>query len=525
MKKNINIFKYEEKIIIFLLLLFSLIINQYYGNKGIFPLDSFSHFDRGFGILLGEHPFKDYWVISGPVIDYFQSFFFYIFGTNWQSYIFHASSVNALVVLSTFVLLRNFNLNVYISFIYSIGVAILAYPSSGTPFVDHHSVFFSLLGLYFLILAIKNDSKLYWSILPFFFTIAFFSKVVPSLYIVASVFFVLIFYTLVNKNFNWIKYSFFSLVLIVLVIISIAKIFGINFSSFLTQYIFYPQTLGTERYSEIDFSFKNIFLRFKFIYISLLPLIYINFKNLFFKKNYFKEKDFIYFLILIFLTFSLIFHQLLTKNQIFIFFLIPILTAFSHISLMKYNKKSKIIIFLILSLFFYTTFKYHLRFNEDRKFHEFVETNFELSVPAKKIDRKLFGLKWITPEYKANPEDEIDLILNVKSYLQNDKRKKMIMAHHAFFSVILDQKTFTPTRFFTKHGVSHPTKENKYFKNYRKFFIKKITENDIKVIYTIRPVDPYFPMELLSKECIKSSSLSSILDAHLILECDNLKSN
>ena len=53
----------------------------------------------------------------------------------------------------------------------------------------------------------------------------------------------------------------------------------------------------------------------------------------------------------------------------------------------------------------------------------------------------------------------------------------------------------------------------------------KITENDIKVIYTIRPVDPYFPMELLSKECIKSSSLSSILDAHLILECDNLKSN
>ena len=120
MKKNINIFKYEEKIIIFLLLLFSLIINQHYGNKGIFPLDSFSHFDRGFGILLGEHPFKDYWVISGPVIDYFQSFFFYIFGTNWQSYIFHASFVNALVALSTFVLLRNFNLNIYISFIYSI---------------------------------------------------------------------------------------------------------------------------------------------------------------------------------------------------------------------------------------------------------------------------------------------------------------------------------------------------------------------------------------------------------------------
>ena len=32
------------------------------------------------------------------------------------------------------------------------------------------------------------------------------------------------------------------------------------------------------------------------------------------------------------------------------------------------------------------------------------------------------------------------------------KRKKMIMAHHAFFSVILDQKTFTPTRFLRNMG-------------------------------------------------------------------------
>ena len=108
MKKSLNIPQIREKIVIFFLLLFSIIINQYYGNKGIFPLDSFSHFDRGFGILLGEHPFKDYWVISGPIIDYFQSVFFYIFGINWQSYIFHASLVNALITFITYILLRNF---------------------------------------------------------------------------------------------------------------------------------------------------------------------------------------------------------------------------------------------------------------------------------------------------------------------------------------------------------------------------------------------------------------------------------
>ena len=525
MIKNISFFKYKEKILILFLLFFSLIINQYYGNRGIFPLDSFSHFDKGFEILLGEYPFKDYWVISGPFIDYFQSFFFYIFGTNWQSYIFHASFINILITLGTFIVLRNFGLNVYFCFFYSFATAILGYPSSGTPFVDHHSTFFSLLGLYCLILAIKTESKLYWILLPLFFTFAFFSKPVPSTYIIISAVFILLFYSLIYKKIHWIKYSLSSLIFITIFILITGKIQGISFSSFIDQYILYPQTLGAERYGEIDVSFKNIFGRFKFIYISLLPLIYVNFKKLYFQKNYLYNKDLIYFLAILFLTIGLILHQLLTKNQIFIFFLIPILTAFSHIYLTKHVNKSKIVIFLILGICVFATYKYHLRFNENRKFHEFRETNFDLAFPAKNINNKLSGLKWITPEYKNNPKDEISLILEIQSYLKQEKRKKMIMTHYTFFSVILDQKTFSPARFFTQHGVSHPIKGNKYFDKYQDFFIQKIRRNNIEVIYTIKPVEPYFLEYLLNKKCIKSSSLNSILDAHLILECDNLKSN
>ena len=52
-----------------------------------------------------------------------------------------------------------------------------------------------------------------------------------------------------------------------------------------------------------------------------------------------------------------------------------------------------------------------------------------------------------------------------------------------------------------------------------------ITANNIEVIYTIKPVDSYFPKELLGEKCIKSSSINNILDTHLILECDNLKIN
>ena len=73
--KNYILFRKENLLIVFLFL-FSIFINQYYGNRGIFPLDSFSHFDTGYKILLGEYPFKDYWVVSGPFIDYLQAVFF-----------------------------------------------------------------------------------------------------------------------------------------------------------------------------------------------------------------------------------------------------------------------------------------------------------------------------------------------------------------------------------------------------------------------------------------------------------------
>ena len=53
-----------------LLFCFAVLICQFAGNRGVFPIDSFAHYDSGFRVLKGEHPFKDYWVVSGPLIDY-----------------------------------------------------------------------------------------------------------------------------------------------------------------------------------------------------------------------------------------------------------------------------------------------------------------------------------------------------------------------------------------------------------------------------------------------------------------------
>ena len=49
-----NILFNKETLFIIILFLFSLSINQYYGNQGVFPVDSFSHFDTGlWGFKLG----------------------------------------------------------------------------------------------------------------------------------------------------------------------------------------------------------------------------------------------------------------------------------------------------------------------------------------------------------------------------------------------------------------------------------------------------------------------------------------
>ena len=114
------------------------------------------------------------------------------------------------------------------------------------------------------------------------------------------------------------------------------------------------------------------------------------------------------------------------------------------------------------------------RFNEGRKFHELSYVNLKLSSDGKEIDKKFSGLKWITPQFKNNPKEEIILINQVKSYLQNDNRIKMLITNYSFFSAILDQKLFSPSRWHTSDGAAYPLKNNKYFASYKKLLINII---------------------------------------------------
>jgi len=520
--KKINNFITNDKFLLFIIFLVSFLINKNYANFGAFPIDTFLHFDSGFRILNGEYPIKDFWIVSGIVVDYLEALFFYLLGVSWKTHVIHSSLVNGIITLATYAVLRSFQLKKIYSFLYSLFFGILAYPPSGTPFVDHHAAFFALLGIYCFTLALNNKKDFYWILMPIFFGLSFFSKQVPGSYIILPLAIITIFYSIIKKEYNPIKYSLLGSAIFIIIVFFIGAAHGISLNAFFIQYILHPQSIAGERLNNLNFSFGSFVTHYKFIFLALIPLTYLNINNLFSNINYIKEKKFYIFLAILFYTVGLIFHQILTKNQIFIYFLCPLLFAFLKIYLNNLGKSKKIIFLIILALTFSITVKYHLRFNENRKFHELINVNLNLSEEAYLIDKRLEGLKWITPHHGSNPKNEIDFLNNILKILKEDKRKKMVMTNYLFFSTIMNEKLYSPSKTYTLNGVSFPVKGNKYYLNYKNYFYEKIKNNEIKVIYIISlgsEIPNRYVYDYLDKNCIVEHIFTKQFKKYEINKC------
>ena len=494
--------------------IFAFIINQISGNRGLFPLDSASHFDNGFRILNGEHPVKDFWIISGFIVDYMQSLLFLIFGAHWQIYVAHASLVNGLFSVFLLFFFRLIGLNFFYSVIVCLSFSILAYPSSGTPFVDHHSSFFSLASIICLILAIKKQNKLFWFLIPIFIMLASLSKAVPTAYFIVMEIIILTVYIFKKKDFTCIKYLSISSLISLIILFFILLINGIDINDFLIQNFIYPQTIGTERFENfLNTNFLRIITQYKFIFLLNIILLF----SLLIKKSHKNHPSKEEILIFISMTLIFIFHQALTKNQIFINFLLPLQVGYILLFLQEKKNINYILIFFLLVL----TYKYHIRFNQERKFHELNYVNFDSAVPASKIDKKLAGLKWITPEYPDKPNFEIQKILNIKKILEKEENF-VLMSNYSFFSVILEKETNTPTRWFTFDGTDFPRGKNKFKKMYIKLFKRIIKENNINKIFIIKPVTLDDVYNYLNKECFKEYNISNKMKKLEILNCDKI---
>ena len=502
----------NNRIYFLILFLNSFIFTFYYGYRGIYPIDSFLIFDAGYKVLNNVHPFKDYWSITGPFLDYIQSILFLIFKVNWFSYVLHAALINCLLALVSFYLFLNIGIRNVYSLLYALSISILAYPSTGTPFMDHHATIFALISISFLILAFIKNKRIFWYLSSLFLVFSFFSKQVPSVYIgtfIIAVILIYIFYIQEKKAKN---YLFFILggvtgILFFLLIFLINKI---PINNFLTQYIYYPITIGETRNSNLHFGFKNIFLQFKFLYISLLPGLIAYFFLI--KKREKKIKNKIDILVLILVSgcvLIFIYTQLITKNQILIFFLIPFCLAISHFYISRYFNK-KILVNLIILILIIITFKYHLRFNEHKKFMELSNANFKNTINAVILDEKLSGLQWISVKYIENPAFELQLLNQVKKIIIKDEDNKIIVSDYQILPAITGNLNYTPNKWIDLLSV--PPKNNKYFKEYKLFFLSKLREQKIVNIYIVggRKKLDLLLLVLEKKDCIKYKSINVI---------------
>jgi len=209
----------------------------------------------------------------------------------------------------------------------------------------------------------------------------------------------------------------------------------------------------------------------------------------------------------------------LTKNQVLIFFLIPISAAYSHTYVIKYFN-NKYLIYFILVIFIFTTAKYHVRFNQHKKFIELENADFSLAEDASQLDTRLQGIKWITPYYSDQPLKEINFLIEAKNILLKEKEEKILITDYQFFSSLINNKLASPNKWYD--DLSIPDKKNQYYDEHKKFFLNKIKKNKIKHLFFIGKgkSEMYFFKEFYNEnECIFSNQFNELLLEFDISKC------
>tara|TARA_B110000444_G_C18664687_1_gene512413 strand:- start:200 stop:859 length:660 start_codon:yes stop_codon:yes gene_type:complete len=219
----------------------------------------------------------------------------------------------------------------------------------------------------------------------------------------------------------------------------------------------------------------------------------------------------------------MIIHQKLTFNQNYIFFLIPLLAAFLHIYFVFIFPKKKIFLTFFTIVCLLSVTKYHLRFNEHRKFNELENVNIDKAIDAKILHKSLNGLKWITANYPNNPEKEINDLKNAMKIINQDLTKKIILTNYQFIAPALSIYDYSPNQWHHP-TVSFPIKNQKYFNKYKDFFIKNINKNNILTIYTVGLGEKNLVELILDESCFEKKQKGNIVFHHkLIKYCKDLK--
>lgn len=506
--------KISEISSIFFLIITSFFFSFYFGHIGLMPLDDLQNFNSGFRVLKGDFPFKDYYSITGPLLDIWQSNFYEIFGVNWQSFLIHASVMNTIYTISLYYFFKKFSLNTFQSFLLAISGGILMYPTSGNPTVEHHSLILSVIATLFFIIGQKynNNFKIYISIFVFF--LAFFIKQVPTVYFIFLC--VLIYFSqIISKlnTINTIKYFIFSLSCLIIFFFYFYSN-GVLINDIINQYFVIAFNLGESRFETInlDFLYEKISKLFFLIFIIIPSAWLLIFKN---KR--------LHFLIVISLSIIICFYEIHSNNQPITFSLLPVFIYFVLSPLAKENINSKFLnyffyiiifycffrilrfeiyylcalVFLLMYLFLkknillknlviiyllITTCFYFEKYIKNRAWDDLNKEKLTASFKGEDIDKKLKNLKWRTV-YFDDINVEKNLIVETLAFLKsiNSEDNYILISDYQIYNAILNKRDYSPVKYWFKDA-TYPSKNKTLRSDFEKFFRNKIINNNISII-------------------------------------------
>ncbi len=264
---------------------------------------------------------------------------------------------------------------------------------------------------------------------------------------------------------------------------------------FYNQYIKFASSVGEARLSSDSFlkplNFSRYFLKFKWLHLSYIPLLFVVFKSISLNKAYLKTSDFISISVLILSSYILIIHQLLTLNVKFIYFYIPILCGFCNIYLIKSSFPKKklinqinILVLIIACSYYFTNYilkqKFQLFCNYEIKKETIIQTDI--------IDNNT-SFNWISC-LTNNAKKEVENIKKILKFLDNkinESDNYVLITDYQFLNSRLKNNNQVQINKWNHPGVSYPFSNNIQFSYYKSFVFEKIKLNKIKFLIFVYP--------------------------------------
>jgi hypothetical protein len=506
--------KISEALSVSIIVLFSFFISFYFGHQGLMPLDDLQNFNSGYRILKGDFPFRDYYSITGPILDIWQGNIYKLFGISWQSLLLHASIMNSIYSLSIFFFLKKIKFTVLNCFFYSLSAGLLMYPTSGNPTVEQNSLILSCLATLLFLIALIKNKKNYIFISIFIFFISFFTKQVPTSYFI--IFCIFIYISKIFSNYNWkiLLYFLFYTAILFLIFLVYFYFNGVLFEDIFDQYIIIAMNLGESRldntnlisiYENVSKLFFLLFVLIPSFYLSyvtkklnlsiiltglslviviyeihsnnqpitfsLLPLYISLFYYFYSKENL--ELQFIKYFFYIVIVYA--FYRILRFEIFYVFIFISIFLIF-------YFKHKPSINSLCLTYLFITSCLYFEKYIKIRAWDDLNKNDLIQSFDAGTIDSKFKYLKWRTV-YFERADEEKKLIFSTLNYLKNlDKDiNYLLISDYQIYNAILDRKDFSPVKYWFQ-GATYPSRDHILRKKFEEFFKSKLIKNNVTEI-------------------------------------------